>query len=988
MSPAGGGPKWTAERVANLASTLYAPTTPVAERKRTDKELSSFQHSDYALNVSLTLLADVDTLFPIGREAASAVVLLLAQIVHKRCRSPKGYKLMKDPLPVAAKCLRFAEVLHANDAKPAKLLARAAAALWIRTGSPPVEEILTAMPTAAPVKQAIALAAITALPEEAACYKEQSGGDQCVQVKAQIVRWLASIAGRILDALAFLTNIADSERLEAAAAWIRVVDSSEFIPRVGTSSLVPLALQSAAEAAVAAENVKGTAACDFLDAVLKLSESSPLQKLMPLVDLVLVLVSAANLDVEPARRVIGRFVADAILAWGGHFIKADTMPPAQWQQLIAVFVSCISWGLEPAMVTLPAWLTLHSMAVKSGALGTYRTVFSQVTRAFRVCSRFPQDYASWSMDRRDAFREFRDEVRDLLRTFVDQEALHGFLAEVCPEVMNYSAGNDSWQHREEALHALSAVAQTVQKGITSTTSDVTAALAVLACLGDATRRPVEELTCHRQLLCSFLVCSSVYVPALALPHRWAGVADAMAPALGRVLEIARLSLSVQQEVSAGDDVAFPFRAKQDHAGAVCILKLCMGCAKELAGGDLEVFSALRRDHALHLANTMQKSLNSLCPHAMLVLTQSLCMVAVHKPELVAGVLSDCLSAVAESPNLQSDALIVALDASAEVFRRCREQPDALGTAINSNWPAVAKACETGEIACLGRLLCYAAEAVPAESLPGLTQLVACTFERRADSRVELLGVAASIAHRKIDASPVPAALLSELLLGFSHLLWTQMDGSTALVGQRQSLLVDNQVWHADAAAEQPAVFSVSEAECRLMDAWTRSVCEVGQHAPQALAGDVVSMTLATVSAYLALPHSNPPAKPLALVAASSWNDECLKSKWKSALEGVAGRGAASANVAIGALILRGLLKALLGQMPVTAVGVIMPATRALLEIAGPICFASWLSQAVQGDTFPRESMSKEAKQRFVTELAASGSNQTNFKQLLKRFCKR
>ncbi|CAE7900914.1 unnamed protein product, partial [Symbiodinium microadriaticum] len=82
------------------------------------------------------------------------------------------------------------------------------------------------------------------------------------------------------------------------------------------------------------------------------------------------------------------------------------------------------------------------------------------------------------------------------------------------------------------------------------------------------RSPLLQSGAHRQLISMFLQCAGVFGPLC--------VQDA---AMGdRLMTMARASLSIAEEVAAGPDAAFPFRAKQDHNGAVTLMKLCqLGC---------------------------------------------------------------------------------------------------------------------------------------------------------------------------------------------------------------------------------------------------------------------------------------------------------------------------------------------------------------------------------------------------------------------------
>merc|ERR1712118_303298 len=89
---------------------------------------------------------------------------------------------------------------------------------------------------------------------------------------------------------------------------------------------------------------------------------------------------------------------------------------------------------------------------------------------------------------------------------------------------------------------------------------------------------------------------------------------------------------------------------------------------------------------------------------------------------------------------------------------------------------------------------------------------------------------------------------------------------------------------------------------------------------------------------------------------------------------------------LGAVLLRGLMKALLGQMPSSALGVVMPGTKILLDLHGVLAFERWMHRAVDGEGFPGNNTKDSAKERFVKEIVAAKANGTHFKQLMKRFC--
>jgi len=312
--------------------------------------------------------------------------------------------------------------------------------------------------------------------------------------------------------------------------------------------------------------------------------------------------------------------------------------------------------------------------------------------------------------------------------------------------------------------------------------------------------------------------------------------------------------------------------------------------------------------------------------------------------------------------------------------RCRDQPDALGSALVACWRTLVSACHCMEPEPVAKLLTAIAEIAPPAILQELSQLVAQTFAQRPAARVVLVDPLVSLAHSaKREPDAAKSALICELAQGLVYLVWKELD-ARGWGDQRWALVTDSQVRSPD---EGRLPVEGDAHDRRLAEALHRGVLEVGRCTPGSLNAETLHVTVQSVVSVLAVPHQEPPARCLALLA-EVWADARLKTAWRQALSL---RDFPCSGWCAGSLLCRSLLKALLGQMPLTAVGIVVPAIRGLLLVGGPL-FMDWMREAVDGKDFPSASVSTESKDRFLVELAAADPSTPHFKRLLKSFCKR
>jgi hypothetical protein len=205
---------------------------------------------------------------------------------------------------------------------------------------------------------------------------------------------------------------------------------------------------------------------------------------------------------------------------------------------------------------------------------------THVVSALLVRTQFPSEevFASWDLEARDAFVEYRRDVRDALRLLLlrrplsagaellahVQQSLALHLASweaqgVCGEVAGgtrLQKGPNDWQAAEALLHALSAVAS----GLAAATAlgDVSVASGVQEGLvGVLSSLP--RLPAFAPLQCTSVLLLSVLGDWLeAHPVQW--------PALIALLQ---RSLGFPEEHEL-----WPFRSQSDHAGCVALMKLC------------------------------------------------------------------------------------------------------------------------------------------------------------------------------------------------------------------------------------------------------------------------------------------------------------------------------------------------------------------------------------------------------------------------------
>merc|ERR1712151_955932 len=127
----------------------------------------------------------------------------------------------------------------------------------------------------------------------------------------------------------------------------------------------------------------------------------------------------------------------------------------------------------------------------------------------------------------------------------------------------------------------------------------------------------------------------------------------------------------------------------------------------------------------------------------------------------------------------------------------------------------------------------------------------------------------------------------------------------------------------------------------------------------------------------------PPAKALTLLA-YEWKDSCsLCAKLQANLNSTIIPSTES-QWCLGALLLRAVIKASLGQMPPTSHGVVVPAARASFQY-DLACSEMWLRQGVSGEGFPSVNTNANAKERFIKELISAKADAQRFKHAFKKF---
>jgi len=472
------------------------------------------------------------------------------------------------------------------------------------------------------------------------------------------------------------------------------------------------------------------------------------------------------------------------------------------------------------------------------------------------------------------------------------------------------------------------------------------------------------------------MCTSVYAQILshAVPST-VGVS-----LIACVLAFARRSLQVREcpSTSEGKDAAFPFTVKQDHIGVVCLLRLSCFCASDPALTSPDTRTALCSDVRLHVAAAVAHSeAITLQAHSTVVLAEAVACLAKHHADTAHEVLAICFELACDG---RAGSASVALCAAAEVVTKCgAAQGEAVASALVPVWQHLSDPRLDSQA--LAKFLSAVAEHAPAGALQTLAQLVAGLFKNQPNTRVPLLKVATSFAHRVGREGGPLVPLGAELIGGLSALVWEEVDRSGAAL-QRLHLVMDSKV------RSECEVPEVTQADRALMEAWSDLTREAAKHAPAALVASSVGLVpvLSAATSLVALPMQNPPTCSLALLS-HEWKEDHLRVILYSALNStIAGSDMTpGAPWALGTVVLRAVMKALLGQMPPNALGVLVPAARAIVQNV-PTLAETWIRSALAGDGFPSANTKPEAKERFVRELVDTVGDNQKFKQALKKVC--
>jgi len=604
-------------------------------------------------------------------------------------------------------------------------------------------------------------------------------------------------------------------------------------------------------------------------------------------------------------------------------------------------------------------------------------VLQSASRALRAAAAFPADYAALSAEVRDEIIEYRRELRDALRSLTSESAVRkAFIDELRADIASRLHG--CWEPLEEAIHALStpakAICDTADK---DECGSATAAVVLDVLHGLASdSSPVLGQSCHRQLACTFLMCASVYTPIFRAT---------LGSLTARVLHLARASLAVRERppATAGSDGAFPFTVKQDHIGVVCLLKLCTVCPHTSAFNSKETAQNLCSDLRNHVSAALTGgAASTLEEHSTIVLAQAIGSAAAHSAEFTHDALAMCLSLL-HAGNEGGSA--VALHAAAEIVAASGAlQQEAVSAALASAWQRLSE--NHLEATALGRFLSVIAEHAPANALDPLAQLLARLFENRREARAPLLGAATSLVHRA-GREQACLALVAELVAGLSSLAWAELD-CQGQASARILLVLDSEVRlpmdMTESATGSPGM--VSPSDRALIEAWAKFIHEAGKSTPAVLTSGPGSSGLAlayrAAASLLAAPSQDPPTRSLTLLAQDWKSSALLCDQVRIVLEGLA---LADKPWAFGAVVLRAVMKALLGQMPADALGVLVPAARAVFQ-HGPALGEAWAREAVSGEDFPSSTMKQESKERAVKEFVSTHGDAQKFKQALKKFC--
>lgn len=400
---------------------------------------------------------------------------------------------------------------------------------------------------------------------------------------------------------------------------------------------------------------------------------------------------------------------------------------------------------------------------------------------------------------------------------------------------------------------------------------------------------------------------------------------------------------------------------------------------------LEAVRVLQSDLHFHISALQNGQTTTLSEHSILVFAQAVGSAASFQPEAVHYILGDFLALVRDG-----GASAVALQATAAAVKQCGvSQAEALGFALAPAWPVLAAECL--DSVALAKLLAAIAEAAPGNALQPLAQLIAGAFAQRPLTRAALLDVVTALVIRgsREAQQPAIAALAAEMLHGVSGLAWRGLDergGATA----RLRLATDSMLRLPSSdgpEAEAVALGAVQPEEQAVIEAWARLTLEAGRRLPGALQGEgggaALAASIRAACSLVAAPHRDPPTRSLALLS-EDWKDAGVRGEAARALD-MAVLDASDGPWTLGALQVRSIMKAVLGQMPPNALGVCVPAARSVFQ-HGPPAVELWFRRAMSGEEFPAPKSTVEGKERVVKELMAVQKDATKFKQALKRFC--
>jgi len=333
--------------------------------------------------------------------------------------------------------------------------------------------------------------------------------------------------------------------------------------------------------------------------------------------------------------------------------------------------------------------------------------------------------------------------------------------------------------------------------------------------------------------------------------------------------------------------------------------------------------------------------------------------------------------------MQSHAPNLAMKVCTEVVTTCgAAQGAALAAATEPFLPMLAEG--NAEPLALSGLLAAFGSHLPLPALAPVVNVLARNFEMKQDTRAPLLTAATAIVHRISKHQGDAMILAGQLVHGLAAAVWTDLDAGGRATA-RIAALVSDEVVSFENAEELAVAEALSLGEKRVAENWTRLVHECGKVAPGLLSADVLQVACRAAASLLATPQKDPPDRTLAFL-----------SEWWKAESGVGPQLHAAMQTCmfepawpLGALILRGTCKALLGQMPPGALGVVVPAARGMFQHRSTPDSNSgeaWLRHAVAGDAFPSTTMKPEVKERYVKELASLVDDVQKFKSVLKRFC--